>query len=91
MPKYIVSQPTIALCIESRSSRSPTTTSAPISRNACAALVFISHHRTHRFALLQEQCGNRAPYRADAARRAGDRMGFAMLFPPMRSPYQNAR
>src|SRR5258706_245383 len=36
MPKYIVSQPAIALCIESRSSRSPTTTSAPMSRNPCA-------------------------------------------------------
>src|SRR4029079_9099985 len=36
MPKYIVSQPAITLCIESRSSRSPTTTCAPISRNACA-------------------------------------------------------
>src|SRR5262249_15671004 len=36
MPKYIVSQPSIALCIESRSSRLPTTTSAPMSRNACA-------------------------------------------------------
>src|SRR5204863_19149 len=36
MPKYIVAQPAIALCVESRSSRSPTTTSAPMSRNACA-------------------------------------------------------
>src|SRR4029077_5168640 len=36
MPKYIVSQPAITLCSESRSSRSPTTTSAPMSRNACA-------------------------------------------------------
>src|SRR5215471_3801480 len=36
MPKYNVSQPAIALCIESRSSRSPTTTSAPLSRSACA-------------------------------------------------------
>src|SRR5690242_1920580 len=36
MPKYIVSQPVIALCMEPRSSRSPTTTSAPMSRNACA-------------------------------------------------------
>src|SRR5690348_14026395 len=38
MPKYIVSQPAITLCIESRSSRLPTTTSAPMSRNACARL-----------------------------------------------------
>src|SRR6266550_1835507 len=36
MPKYIVSQPAIARCIESRSSKSPITTSAPLSRNACA-------------------------------------------------------
>src|SRR5882672_4670801 len=36
MPKYIVSQPAITLCMESRSSRLPTTTSAPMSRNACA-------------------------------------------------------
>src|SRR5258706_425866 len=36
MPKYIVSQPGITRCIESRSSRSPTTTSAPRLRNACA-------------------------------------------------------
>jgi hypothetical protein len=34
------------------------------------AFVFSSHHRTHRFALLQQQFGDRAPYRADAARRA---------------------
>src|SRR2546430_5964931 len=34
MPKYIVSQPAIARCMESRSSRSPTMTSAPISRSA---------------------------------------------------------
>jgi len=36
------------------------------------ASVFISHHRTHRFALLQQQFGDRASYRPDAARRAGD-------------------
>src|SRR5438552_9665919 len=36
MPKYIVSQPAITRCIESRSSRSPITTSAPMSRNNCA-------------------------------------------------------
>src|SRR6478735_9366543 len=36
MPKYIVSRPAIARCIESRSSRSPTTTSAPTSRSARA-------------------------------------------------------
>src|SRR5882672_11955866 len=36
MLKYIVSQPAIARCIESRSSRLPTTTSAPMSRSPCA-------------------------------------------------------
>ena len=36
------------------------------------AFVFLSHHRTHRFALLQKQTGNRAPNRACAARRPGD-------------------
>src|SRR5258708_39997712 len=80
MPKYIVSQPAITLCIESRSRRLPTTTSAPMSRNACARFVFISHHRTHRFALLQQQFGDRAPYRADAARRAGDQNGIYHVF-----------
>jgi hypothetical protein len=37
-----------------------------------SAFVFISHHRTHRFALFQQQFGDGAPYRADPARRAGD-------------------
>src|SRR6266567_3732856 len=36
MPKYIVSRPAITLCMDSRSSRSPTTTSTPMLRNACA-------------------------------------------------------
>jgi hypothetical protein len=40
------------------------------------AFVFISHHRTHRFALLQQQFGDHAPYSADAARRAGDQNGL---------------
>jgi hypothetical protein len=39
------------------------------------AFVFISHHRTHRFALPQQQFGDRAPYRANAARRAGNQNG----------------
>jgi hypothetical protein len=42
--------------------------------------VFISHHRTHRFALLQQQFGDRAPYRADAARRTGDQNGICHVF-----------
>jgi len=36
------------------------------------AFVFISHHRTHRFALLQQQFGDRASYSANASRRAGN-------------------
>ncbi len=44
------------------------------------AFVFISHHRTHRFALLQQQFGDRAPYRANAARRAGDQNGICHVF-----------
>jgi len=32
------------------------------------AFVFISHHRTHRFALLQQLSGDRAPYPTDASR-----------------------
>jgi hypothetical protein len=39
------------------------------------AFVFISHHRTHRLALLQQQFGDRAPYRADAACGSGDQNG----------------
>jgi len=44
------------------------------------ALVFISHHRTHRFALLQQQFGNRAPYRADAAGCTGDENEICHFF-----------
>jgi hypothetical protein len=40
------------------------------------AFVFTSHHRTHSFALLQQQFGDRAPYSTDAARRAGDQNGI---------------
>jgi hypothetical protein len=46
------------------------------------AFVFISHHRTHCLALLQEQFGDRATYPADAARRTGDQNGIChVLFP----------
>jgi hypothetical protein len=55
------------------------------------AFVFISHHRTHRFPLLQQQIGDRAPYLADAAAAPVSRMGFAMFFPPMCSPKSNVR
>src|ERR1051325_5015488 len=40
------------------------------------AFVFTSHHRTHSFALLQEQFCNRAASPANAARRAGDQNGI---------------
>ena len=46
------------------------------------ALVFISHHRTYRFALLQQQFGERAPYPANAARRAGDQNGIRHVLSP---------
>src|SRR5580704_10712947 len=49
------------------------------------AFVFISHHRTHRFALLQEQFGDRAPYSADAARRAGNQNRSAHDAPAARA------
>jgi hypothetical protein len=47
--------------------------------------VFISDHRTHGFALLQQQFGNFAPYRADAARGAGDQNGIRNVFSLMGS------
>ena len=46
------------------------------------AFVFISHHRTHRFALLQQQFGDRAPYRADTARRATEEHTWQTMLPP---------
>jgi hypothetical protein len=44
------------------------------------AFVFLSHHRTHCFALFQQHFGERAAYRADAARRAGDQNGACPCF-----------
>jgi hypothetical protein len=44
------------------------------------ALVFISHFRTHRFTLLQQQFGDRASYGADTARRAGDQNWSCHVF-----------
>ena len=49
------------------------------------AFVFSSHHRTHRFALLQQQLGDRAPYGADAARGAGNQNGSCHVFPSSES------
>jgi hypothetical protein len=44
------------------------------------AFVFNSHHRTYRFALLQQQFGDGAPDCADTARRAGDQNGCCHVF-----------
>jgi hypothetical protein len=44
------------------------------------AFILISHHRTHRFALLQQQFGDCAPDRADAARRACNKNGVCHVF-----------
>jgi hypothetical protein len=41
-----------------------------------SALVFGSHHRAHRFALLKQQFGNGSPHSADTARRAGYQDGI---------------
>ena len=49
------------------------------------AFVFISHHRTHGFALLQQHFGDRTPYRATRPAAPVTRMGFAtflMRFTP---------
>ena len=72
MLKYIVSQPAITLCIESTSSQSPITTHRTHVAQRLRAFVFISHHRTHRFALLQQQFGDGAPDAADASRGTCD-------------------
>src|SRR5258708_6083046 len=83
MLKYIVSQPAIALCIESRSSRSPTTTSAPISRNACARS---SSFRTIARTVLPCFNSSLVIVRPTAPTRPAapvTKMGFAMFFPPM--------
>ena len=43
------------------------------------AFVFLSHHRTHRFALLQQHFGDGASYAADATRRAGNQNGSVYI------------
>src|SRR5262249_21465482 len=81
MPKYIVSQPAITLCIESRSSRLPTTTSAPMSRNACARS---SSFRTIARTALPCFNSSSVTMRPTAPTRPAapvTRMGFAMFFP----------
>src|SRR5262247_667383 len=85
MPKYIVSQPVITLCIESRSSKSPTTTSAPFSRKACARS---SSLRTIARTALPCFNNSSVTVRPTAPTRPAapvTRMGFAMLFPPSNS------
>src|SRR6266550_3248550 len=84
MLKYIVSQPAITLCIESRSSRSPTTTSAPMSRNACARS---SSFRTIARTVLRCCNSSSVTVRPTAPTRPAatvTRMGLAIFFPPIR-------
>src|SRR5215467_13275812 len=81
MPKYIVSQPAITLCIESRSSRLPTTTSAPMARNPCARS---SSFRTIARTALPCLKSSSVTVRPTAPTRPAapvTRMGFAMFFP----------
>src|SRR5438094_316953 len=91
MPKYIVSQPAITRCIESRSSRLPTTTSAPMSRNACARS---SSFRTIARTALPCFNSSSVTVRPTAPTRPAapvTRMGFAMFFPSIRSPKSKVR
>jgi hypothetical protein len=44
------------------------------------AFVFLSHHRTDCFALLQQQFGDRGSYCADAASGARDQDGICHVF-----------
>src|SRR6266403_1271252 len=81
MLKYIVSQPAITLCIESRSSRLPTTTSAPMSRNACARS---SSFRTIARTALPCFNSSSVTVRPTAPTRPAapvTRIGFAMFLP----------
>src|SRR5437867_10038767 len=91
MPKYIASQPAITLCIESRSSRLPTTTSAPMSRNTCARS---SSFRTIARTALPCFNSSSVTVRPTAPTRPAapvTRMGFAMFFPSMRLPKSKVR
>jgi len=45
------------------------------------ALVFLSHHRTHSFTLLQQEFDDRASDRTYTTGSAGDQNGSAMIFP----------
>src|SRR6266403_4442311 len=85
MPKYIVSQPAITLCMESRSSRLPTTTSAPMSRNACARS---SSFRTIARTALPCFNSSSVTVRPTAPTRPAapvTRIGIAIFFPLMPS------
>src|SRR5262245_50925871 len=85
MPKYIVSQPAITLCIDSRSSRSPMTTSAPMSRNPCARS---SSFRTIARTALPCFNSSSVTVRPIAPTRPAapvTRMDVAILFPPSNS------
>src|SRR6267378_137093 len=85
MPKYMVSQPAITPCIESRSSRLPTTTSAPMSRNACARS---SSFRTIARTALPCFNSSSVTVRPTAPTRPAapvTRIGIAIFFPLMPS------
>jgi hypothetical protein len=47
------------------------------------AFVFMTHHRTHRFVLLQQDFGNPATYCTDSTCRAGDQDWSAHARSPM--------
>jgi hypothetical protein len=75
MPKYIVSQPgdrpVHRIEVEQIADHDLRADVAQRLR----ALVFSSHHGAYRVAVLQQQPGDRAPYAAHAACRAGDQNG----------------
>src|SRR6266849_4704490 len=91
MPKYIVSQPAITLCMESGSSRLPTTTSAPMSRNPCARP---SSFRTIARTALPCFNSSSVTVRPTAPTRPAapvTRMGFAMFFSSCAFTYSKVR
>src|SRR5262249_45800890 len=85
MPKYIVSQPEITLCIASRSSRSPVTTSAPLSRNACARSSSIRTIARTALPCCNSSSVTVRPIAPTRPAAPVTRMGFAMFLPPLRS------
>src|SRR4029450_12526890 len=88
MPKYTVSQPAIALCIESRSSKSPTTTSAPFSRNAWARSSSVRTIPRTAWPCVNASSVTCAPTAQTRPAAPVTRMGLAMIFTPVRSVNQ---